>query len=63
MFFVISYQKPHYPVADMLQYKGEIIVMMIMRAYHVLGTLLKCGVVVFSYYSIIIVFSVKVRDE
>ena len=47
VFYVVSYQKPHYSVADMLQYKGykgNDITAIIMGAYHVLGILQKCGV-------------------
>lgn len=52
--FMIGYQEPYYPVADMLQCKGEIIVIIIMSAYGVLGTLFKCffGFFFFSYYTI-----------
>lgn len=43
--FVVSYQKPHYSVADMLQYKGnDKTAIIILSAYHVLGTLQKCRV-------------------
>lgn len=40
--FVISYQRLLYSLPDMLQYNAEITLIIIMSAYHALGTLLRC---------------------
>lgn len=39
--FAIGYQRPHYPMPDMLQSNAEITVIRIKSVYHVLGALLR----------------------